>query len=90
MLRCGDVDWDRGRFQPNPTSQLRLSIGGKAADRGRRKLLSFAGCLAGLVAFIRFPNANSLFQVLLLMALIGLGMGVGNPAAAALSLIQHV
>jgi len=47
-------------------------------------LLSFAGCLAELVAFILLPNANSLFQVLLLMALIGLGMGVGNPAAAAL------
>jgi MFS transporter, DHA1 family, multidrug resistance protein len=57
---------------------------GKAADRGRRKLLLFAGCLAGLVAFILLPNANSLFQVLVLMALIGLGIGVGNPAAAAL------
>jgi DHA1 family multidrug resistance protein-like MFS transporter len=57
---------------------------GRVADRGRRKLLVFAGCLAGLVAFFFLPKAYSLPQVLMLMALIGLGMGVGNPAAAAL------
>jgi MFS family permease len=57
---------------------------GRVANRGRRKLLIFAGCLAGLVAFFFLPKAYSLNQVLVLMALIGLGMGVGNPAAAAL------
>ena len=57
---------------------------GKAADRGRRKALVFAGCLAGLIAFFLLPRANSFSQVLMLMAMIGLGMGVGNPAAAAL------
>lgn len=57
---------------------------GRAADRGRRKVLVFAGCLAGLISFLLLPWANSFSQVLMLMALIGLGMGVGNPAAAAL------
>lgn len=57
---------------------------GRVSDQGRRKLLVFAGCLAGLVAFFFLPKAYSLPQVLVLMALIGLGMGVGNPAAAAL------
>lgn len=57
---------------------------GRVADRGMRKLLVFAGCSAGLVAFLFLPMAYSLPQVLVLMALIGLGMGVGNPAAAAI------
>lgn len=57
---------------------------GRVSDRGRRKLLILAGCLAGLVAFFFLPKAYSLTQVLVLMALIGLGMGMGNPAAAAL------
>lgn len=57
---------------------------GRAADRGRRKLLVFAGCLAGMVAFALLPQARGLAELLVLMALIGLGMGIGNPAAAAL------
>jgi DHA1 family multidrug resistance protein-like MFS transporter len=57
---------------------------GRAADRGRRKLLVFAGCLAGLMAFFFLPWATNLSGVLVLMAVIGLGLGIGNPAAAAL------
>jgi MFS family permease len=57
---------------------------GKASDRGKRKALVFAGCLAGLIAFALLPLVTSLSQVLVLMALIGLGLGIGNPAAAAL------
>ncbi len=57
---------------------------GKMADLGKRKLLIFAGCMAGLVAFSLLPHATSLLQVIMLMAFIGLGLGIGNPAAAAL------
>lgn len=57
---------------------------GRAADRGRRKLLVFAGCLAELISFSLLPWAASLSQVLVLMAFIGLGLGIGNPAAAAM------
>lgn len=57
---------------------------GKVADRGKRKMLVFAGCLAGLIAFALLPMATTLPQVLVLMALIGLGLGIGNPAATAL------
>jgi DHA1 family multidrug resistance protein-like MFS transporter len=57
---------------------------GRAADRGRRKLLVFVGCLAGLISFFLLPWATSLTQVLALMAFIGLGLGIGNPAAAAM------
>lgn len=57
---------------------------GRAADRGMRKLLIFAGCLLGLAAFALLPEVSDLSQLLILMAVIGLGLGVGNPAAAAL------
>ena len=57
---------------------------GKVSDRGKRKLLVFVGCLAGLIAFALLPMVTSLPQVLILMALIGLGLGIGNPAATAL------
>jgi MFS family permease len=63
---------------------------GKAADRGRRKLILFVGCLAGLVAFILLPNASGLFQVLVLTALIGLGMGIVIRLLLPLSLTQPV
>ena len=57
---------------------------GRAADRGRRKLLVFGGCLTGMISFFLLLWASSLSQVLVLMALIGLSLGIGNPAAAAM------
>jgi DHA1 family multidrug resistance protein-like MFS transporter len=57
---------------------------GKAADRGLRKLMISAGCLTGLIAFFFLPWASSLTQVLVLLAFIGLSLGIGNPAAAAI------
>ena len=57
---------------------------GRAADRGHRRLMVFASCLAGVIAFGLLPQARGLGHMLVLMALIGLGLGIGNPAAAAL------
>lgn len=57
---------------------------GRQADRGWRKLLMFAGCLAGVLSFAALSVATSLLQVVLLFAGIGTGMGMGTPAAAAL------
>ncbi len=57
---------------------------GRKADRGRRKALIFGGCLAGAIAFAFLPLASNLVQVAILFAALGLGLGVGNPAAAAL------
>ena len=57
---------------------------GHQADRGRRKILIFAGCLAGAIAFAFLPHASNLVQVAILFAALGSGLGVGNPAAAAL------
>jgi DHA1 family multidrug resistance protein-like MFS transporter len=57
---------------------------GRQADRGRRKILIFAGCLAGAIAFAFLPLASNLAQVAVLFAALGAGLGVGNPAAAAL------
>ncbi|MFB3764012.1 MAG: MFS transporter [Methanotrichaceae archaeon] len=57
---------------------------GRLADRGRRKLLIFAGCLSGTVAFALLPRASSLLQAILLYAALGTGLGIGNPAAAAI------
>ncbi len=57
---------------------------GRQADRGRRKLLIFAGCLAGAVSFAALFVAASLAEVVILFAGIGTGLGMGSPAAAAL------
>jgi len=57
---------------------------GRQADRGRRKTLIFSGCLAGAIAFAFLPLASNLIQVVVLFAALGSGLGVGNPAAAAL------
>lgn len=57
---------------------------GRQADRGRRKLLIFAGCLSGTIAFALLPRASSLLQVAVLFAALGTGLGIGNPAAAAI------
>ena len=57
---------------------------GRQADRGRRKLLIFTGCLAGLVSFALLLRAETMIQVAILFAGLGLGLGMGSPAAAAL------
>jgi MFS family permease len=57
---------------------------GREADRGRRKLLIFIGCLTGAAAFVLLVVASSLLQVVLLLAALGTGLGMSNPAAAAL------
>lgn len=57
---------------------------GRQADRGRRKLLIFAGCLSGAASFALLTEASSLLQVALLFAALGTGLGIGNPAAAAI------
>jgi DHA1 family multidrug resistance protein-like MFS transporter len=57
---------------------------GRQADRGRRKALIFTGCLAGAVGFIFLLMAHSLLQVSVLFAVLGMGLGMANPAAAAL------
>jgi DHA1 family multidrug resistance protein-like MFS transporter len=57
---------------------------GRRADRGRRKILIVSGCLAGAIAFAFLPLASNLAQVAVLFAALGSGLGVGNPAAAAL------
>ena len=57
---------------------------GRQADRGRRKMLIFSGCLAGAVAFAFLPRATGLIQVVLIFAAMGTGLGASAPAAAAL------
>jgi DHA1 family multidrug resistance protein-like MFS transporter len=57
---------------------------GRQADRGRRKTLIVLSCLVGTISFGLLTQATSLIQVVLLLAILGTGMGVGNPAAAAL------
>jgi multidrug resistance protein len=57
---------------------------GRQADRGRRKLLIFAGCISGLVSFALLLGAETMIQVSILFAGLGLGLGMGGPAAAAL------
>ncbi len=57
---------------------------GRQADRGRRKMLIMASCLLGTISFGLLIFAGGLLQALILLAALGPGMGVGNPAAAAL------
>jgi multidrug resistance protein len=57
---------------------------GRQADRGRRKLLIFAGCMAGLVSFALLLRVETMVQVSILFAGLGLGLGMSSPAAAAL------
>lgn len=57
---------------------------GRQADRGRRRQLVFFGCLGGTISFALLSIATELLQVAFLFGLIGLGIGIGGPAAAAL------
>jgi len=57
---------------------------GRQADRGRRKQLMFAGCLAGAISFAALLAASDLLQIAALYAGLGTGLGIGSPAAAAL------
>jgi DHA1 family multidrug resistance protein-like MFS transporter len=57
---------------------------GRLADRGRRRLLIFTGCLAGLISFALLLGAETMVQVSILFAGMGLGLGMGGPAAAAI------
>jgi len=57
---------------------------GHQADRGNRKTLIVAGCLAGAVSFAFLSQAETLFFVSILFAGLGMGLGMAGPAAAAL------
>jgi len=65
------------------TAVSNIYFGGQA-DRGRRKILISAGCLAGAVSFSFLIAASGLLQTALVLAVLGTGLGIGNPAAAAL------
>lgn len=57
---------------------------GKAADRGRRKLLIVIGCAAGVAAFYLLGHSTTTIQLLFSLGVLGLASGMGNPAAAAI------
>ncbi|MDD2756575.1 MAG: MFS transporter [Methanothrix sp.] len=57
---------------------------GRQADRGAKKRLIFTGCLLGALSFAALPLANGMITVTLLFAGLGMGLGMANPAAAAL------
>lgn len=65
------------------TAVSNVYFGGQA-DRGRRKILISAGCLAGALSFSLLTLASGLLQTSLILAVLGTGLGIGNPAAAAL------
>ena len=57
---------------------------GRQADRGGRKRLIFIGCLAGAAGFALLPLVEGLVQAAFLFSLLGMGLGMAGPAAAAL------
>jgi MFS family permease len=65
------------------TAISNIYFGGQA-DRGRRKTLISAGCLAGAISFSLLALASGLLETSLILAVLGTGLGIGNPAAAAL------
>jgi MFS family permease len=65
------------------TAVSNIYFGGQA-DRGKRKILILAGCLAGAISFALLTLSTGLLQTSLVMAALGTGLGIGNPAAAAL------
>ncbi len=57
---------------------------GRQADRGAKKILIFTGCLLGALSFASLLLANAMITVTILFAGLGMGLGMANPAAAAL------
>jgi len=57
---------------------------GMQADRGRRKLMISSGCILGTVSFAMLLEASTLAQTVILLAALGVGLGMGSPAASAL------
>jgi MFS transporter, DHA1 family, multidrug resistance protein len=57
---------------------------GRQADRGAKKKLIFTGCLLGAFSFAALSRADAMVTVTLLFAGLGMGLGMANPAAAAL------
>jgi len=65
------------------TAISNIYFGGQA-DKGQRKILITVGCLAGAISFALLTLSSGLLQTSLVMAALGTGLGIGNPAAAAL------
>jgi multidrug resistance protein len=57
---------------------------GRQADRGAKKKLIFTGCLLGAFSFAALSQVDAMITVTLLFAGLGMGLGMANPAAAAL------
>lgn len=57
---------------------------GKAADRGRRKLIIVSGSILVMLAFAMLGLSSSLESLISALALLGLGSGMATPAAAAI------
>jgi len=59
-----------------------IYFGGRA-DQGSRKILIIAGSVTGVVSFLFLRFVEGTVPVMLLLACLGLGSGMSNPAAAA-------
>jgi MFS transporter, DHA1 family, multidrug resistance protein len=57
---------------------------GRQADRGRRKAMIITGCALGAISFALLPKAFGLSTAMAVLAILGSGAGMSNPAAAAL------
>jgi DHA1 family multidrug resistance protein-like MFS transporter len=57
---------------------------GMQADRGRRRLMISFGCILATVSFALLLEASNLTQTVILLAALGIGLGMGSPAASAL------
>jgi len=57
---------------------------GKVSDRKKRKPLILAGCALGALSFFQLTTADGIFSVMLVMAFLGMSIGMINPAASAM------
>jgi DHA1 family multidrug resistance protein-like MFS transporter len=57
---------------------------GKQADRGKRRLMISFGCILATTSFALLLEASNLAQTIILLAALGIGLGMGNPAASTL------
>jgi multidrug resistance protein len=57
---------------------------GMQADRGRRRLMISFGCILATLSFALLLEASNLAQTVILLASLGIGLGMGSPAASAL------